>query len=179
MDLILANQTSRVFEKLDEQWRAQCATYGEDYEEYCAGQIDYSRGVATSQEDGVSSGVHVLMDEESCECFAHLNTARLPQTHGVTLRVVWITVAPKYDFEDVAPDRLARIAASLFAEIIQMAQGKRGPRMAADHIKVQLTGIADRRFMVGFAAALQQEHRLDGVAIRGNWLHMSLAAPER
>jgi hypothetical protein len=178
MKLIRADRTNSVFRELEKSWLEQCESYGDSYEEYSTPYIEHARNIANEEIPDRRYGIYALKNNEEFELLAHFNAARLPKTEGRTLRVVWVLLAPKYDYDDIGADVLASLASGLFTATLELAQGLAEPNMQADHVKVHLTGMADRRFFAGFAYALQGSQNLKDVAIRGNWLHMTRAAAE-
>ena len=168
MEMVRFDGENESFTALEENWQKQCAKFGESFDEFAVPSIAHAREICNGTIPSPKYGIYGLKSRDNFECLAHINVARLPKTSGITMRVVWVLLAPIYDFSDATPDQLAQVAASLFSNIILLAKGKGDPIMASDHIKVHLSGLGDRRFFEGMAWALPEYE----VAIRGNWLHM-------
>lgn len=103
-----------------------------------------------------------------------MNVARLPHTTGRTLRVLWILLAPRYDYGDADPEILAKIAFAFIWEPLRLASEANNP-LTAEHIKIHLGNHADRAFFAGVVSTLRGAPLVTAVAVRGNWLHLSLA----
>lgn len=173
MRLLRAHKDNDLFRQLEADWRRQCEAFGEDLDEYAAPSMAHAREIVAGKHDTDKYGIYILVNGERQECLAHCNVARLPGTTGITLRMVWVLLAPRYDFDEVEPKTLASIAAALVIETIRLTAGGEEPQMRADHIKIHLSGVGDRQFFSGVAHALQGAGHVQDVAIRGNWLHMS------
>ncbi|VUX47089.1 conserved hypothetical protein [Candidatus Defluviicoccus seviourii] len=113
-------------------------------------------------------------EDRDSVCLSHCNVAELPRTGGKTLRVNWVLLAPKYDYEDTPPELVADIATAFVRESIRLSRGELIPDFRADHIKMRLHGLADKALFEGIASTLKgMERDLRDVGFRGNWLHMS------
>ena len=106
MELVRADATNGIFERIKKQWAEQCKEFGEQFDEYAAPSIAHAEDIAKAECDQNCYGIYTLVDDGQFELIAHFNIARLPQTAGVTLRVVWVLMAPKFDYEDVTADTL-------------------------------------------------------------------------
>lgn len=173
MQLVRVDASNGIFDKIKQQWAGQCDEYGEQFDEYAAPSIAHAQEIADGKLCTDKYGIYTLVDDAQFELIGHFNLARLPRTAGVTLRVVWVLMAPKYDYADVTPDVLAHVSSGLLAETIMLSKGQTEPSMKAEHIKIHLTNIADRRFFAGAAYTLKGSRSLADVEIRGNWLHMT------
>ncbi len=173
--LVRADEQSGLFQELERQWREQCEHIEECFEEFAAPSMEHAREITMGRRSNEHYGIYILQDNEgTIEAFAHLNVASLPRTTGRTLRLLWVLLAPKYDYQDFSPDVFASLAAELFYQSIQLAIGSEDAHMRAEHVKIHLTGVGDRPFMMQLADELRESKSLDDVGIRGNWLHMSL-----
>lgn len=175
MQLLRADQCTGKFRELEEQWQRQCADMGESYEEFAELRMEHARRIANGQVSSDRYAIYVLENEDgSIESLSHINVAALPRTSGNTLRIVWVLLAPKYDYQDITPDTFAYLAAELFAQALRLATGTVDSRMSADHVKVHLTGVGDRNCFSSVTTDLSNSEFVHDVSIRGNWLHMSL-----
>jgi hypothetical protein len=166
MQLIRAD--SEIFQRLEAQWATEAANAGESFAEYATPYIDHAREKAQAKVDRY--GIYLLQSKEGYEGLAHLNVAALPGTIGRTLRVLWVLLSPRYDYENVAPEALASVLSAFIWEPIRLAAAD-GP-MQAEHVKVHLANLADRRFFEGVVSALAGGTSWKDVALRGNWLHI-------
>ena len=160
------------FKKIVADWSDQCSQFDEDFSDFAVHSISHAKEIVDGKHEGKKYGIFTLNSGGEYHLLAHLNVAPLPKTTGTTLRILWILLAPKYDFDDTPADRLASMVADLFASAIELSSESNG-FMEADHVKVHLSGIADRRFFAGMAYGFERDGKMMDVAIRGNWLHMS------
>ncbi len=175
MRLLRAEADTGVFQELEAQWRGQCEELNELYDEFAGPSLDHARRVASDPLRKETYAIYALQDSTGeYVCLSHINVARLPGTAGRTLRVVWVLMAPRYDYEEIAPDTMAQLVAGLFELVIDLASGGQDERMAAEHIKIHLTGLGDRRFFGPAVQHLKSSEILQDVETRGNWLHLSL-----
>lgn len=171
--MLRAQEENGLFRQLEAEWGRQCDAFGEDIDDYATPSMAHAREIVAGKHDTDKYGIYVLVNGAHHECLAHCNVARLPGTTGKTMRMVWVLLAPKYDFDETEPSVLASIAAALVIETIRLSAGNEEPQMRADHIKIHLSGVGDRQFFSGVAHALQGAGHVQDVVIRGNWLHMS------
>lgn len=175
MHLIRACATTEVFRDLETEWRAQASTSGENFDEFARPYIDHARSIASEEPPHPRYGIFLLRNNAgSYECLSHCNVAELPRTTGRTLRVNWVLLAPKYDYEDAPPEALAKIAAGLIKEVVRLSRGQILPDFVAEHIKIRFGGWADRRFFEGVTFTLSSFAELQEPGFRGNWFHVSV-----
>lgn len=164
----LATEANGLFPKLDTEWKAQAEGYGD--EDYAAPQLDHARRIAKETPPDKDYGVFALIGEDGAlHGLAHFNRARLPKTDGVTLRVLWMLLAPRYDYEDIKEEESASlIAGVIFAALDLCARGE----LSANHLKMHLPNRADRRLAAGLVTHLDHAKTPTTVAVKGNWLHI-------
>src|SRR3954468_3356170 len=109
MKLLRVDNENVLFRDIEQQWSRQCDEYGAEFDEFAAPAIEHAKEISDGKLLTNQYGVYTLIDDDQFELIAHLNTVRLPGTVGVTLRVLWILIAPKYDYVDVSADILARV----------------------------------------------------------------------
>jgi len=175
MRLLRADAGNDVFSELERQWSEQCDNLGESYDEFSSVHIEHARGIVGGKLNTDRLAIYALTGESGAiECMAHLNVAPLPKTIGMTLRIRSILLAPKYDYGDIVPEKLAYLASILFDQAMYVASGKEDERMAASHVKVHMTGLGDRAMFGSVFGALEDVEYLSNVAVRGNWLEMTI-----
>ncbi len=157
------------FQKLEKRWSEQCAEYDDDLDSYAAPHLELARKVCAEDPQAPKYGIFALVDGDDFVGLMHANVARLPHTEGKTLRIVWILLAPKYDYEDIEPAVLATISTQIVLGVLDLAKSE----AASDQIKIHLGSIGDRQFFNGFCAAMTGTGLVKEAAIRGNWLHIS------
>lgn len=175
MKLLRADTSHDLFRRLEDQWREQCEMMSESYEEFAGPMLDYAREIAHGKLSTNTYAIYILEnDQAQMECLAHFNVATLPKTTGKTLRVLWPLLAPRYDYQDISPETFAFLGSELFDQAIHLATGQGDERMRAQHVKVHIAGLGDRRHLAGVAQSLGEGDLLYDVSIRGNWMHMSI-----
>lgn len=170
MGLVRVTNENGLFEKLREQWQNQCQRFGEDLADYAAPHLDHAARICAENPPDPRYGIYAVQSGNEFECLMHVNQARLPGTNGWTLRVLWILLAPRFDFEEIDASGFATIATSIIEGAIEIANSE--PNSA--HIKIHLSNMGDRRFFIGVAYALRGHAAFELIETRANWLHMSL-----
>jgi hypothetical protein len=158
------------FAALEAAWAGQCQDLGEDFAEYAAPSIEHARGIAREPAND-RYGIFCLRDRENGDdvCILHGNVARLPRTNGLTLRIVWVLLAPRFDFEDVSSERFARIVANLIVDAMQLSR-----ELGSHHIKLHLGNAVDRNYFAAVAATLATTKAVQEASIRGAWMHITM-----
>ena len=124
-------------------------------------------------------GIYVLHDpntegDETFYGLGHFNTALLPKTKGITLRMVWFTLAPRFDLADPDPMKIALMITSLINGMYDLCgEGD----MYANHMKLHLPNSDDRRFAQYLATGFTNKLPKISVAVGGAWLHIDNVHP--
>lgn len=173
LSLIRADHKNALFDELNQQWHGQLQAYGATMEEYAAAHMQHACDIAGEKPRSARYGIYLLHDfaedgERIYHGLLHANAARLPQTTGVTLRFNWILLSPQYDFEDIPVNDFAKVSAGVIFGGAKLCQKE----LKADHFKVHLRSIGDRRFAVAMAYGLAINKDETTVEVRGNWLHI-------
>lgn len=175
MRLVRADVSTSVFAELERQWAQQCVCLGEAFEDFAKPSMDHARKIANDKGPTEHYAIYALLDDMgNMHCVSHVNVAALRRTKGDTLRVLWVLLAPKYDFEDVSPESLALIGSEMLGECIALASGRQGEHMAADHVKLHLGGLGDRQYLSGLVREMNSFEGVYDVGFRSNWLHLSV-----
>ena len=167
----LVKVTPELFESIQSNWNEQCKKYDEVIEVYAAPSMAHAEKIVNDGANGQDYSIFAANIEGEHACILHVNRARLPGTSGVTQKVMWVLLSPHYDYEDVGPDEIARVATAVIYGAIELCKEEG----RSDHVKIHIGNIADREFFSGVAFALKEARELREVEIRGKWLHMSLA----
>lgn len=168
-----ATPENELFSKLESAWEEELRRL-EEPEEYAEPYLQHARRIIADQPSNY--GIYVLHDGQGQYVgMLHANTARLPKTSGVTLRVYWILLGPQYDFLEVSAEEFARIAASILFGAVRLAQGN---EMTAHHVKVHLNNLGDKQFARGVAFTMREHGSASQVEVRGNWLHIDDVRPQ-
>ncbi len=169
--MALSLVTKAGFEGIRSEWDAQCKGFDESIDEYVPSFMEHARRVVVDGSGSQDYSIFSASLNGECACILHVNRARLPGTSGLTQKVMWVLLAPKYDFMDVSAEVVAEVASEVISGAIELciSEGK------SEHIKIHIGNLADRQFFAGVAYGLQTLKNLKDVSIRGNWLHMSIA----
>ena len=170
MPLVLLD--GKNFEHLVSQWEAQCIHYDEILDDFSTVSMSHAKGIIHNAGDPAYKDYSIFAAkiDEAFECILHVNRAKLPQTDGVTQKVMWVLLAPKYDFGAYNPDDVARIAVEVVFGALELCE-KEG---VSRNIKIHMGNLADREFFAGAAHMVRSSRSLRNVEIKGNWLHMSI-----
>ena len=152
--------------------------YDIDPDEFALPQLNHAMTIVNDRASK-NYGIYLLCHEkkggDQYYGLTHVNCARLPRTTGKTLRINWTLLSPQFDYTDVSQDVLTVFSASIVHGLMTLAQ--EGHEMPADHVKIRLINIGDRRYVVGFAKALEYQKMASDVAVKGNWLHIDNIKP--
>lgn len=153
------------------EWDSQCKIFDASMAEYAPSFMEHANRIVFDETRNQDYSIFSASLDGECACILHVNRARLPGATGLTQKVMWILLAPKYDFLDVTPEIVSAVATEVINGAIELCRSEG----RSEHIKIHLGNMADRQFFTGFAFVLQNQKSLKDVAIHGNWLHMSLA----
>jgi hypothetical protein len=167
MPLIRLNTTT--FSNVVDAWTGQCRAFDEDFDDFAPERIAHAKTVSAEEPADPRYGIFALQNGAEFDAIMHLNRAALPGTSGHTLRVVWVLLAPKFDFGELSVTDLARLTMEIIFSAIDVSQAD----LAAEHIKIHLGNFADKQFFSGVASGLQKLPSFNDVRIRGNWFHLS------
>ncbi|MEQ8822771.1 MAG: hypothetical protein RIC14_00175 [Filomicrobium sp.] len=165
---MLKKLDAKTFAELEKDWSAQCDKYSEDFADYATPSVDFAREKAGNPPADSYWICSLVGQAEDHMCLMHANAARLPKTEGKTLRIVWILLAPRYDFEDVSTHDFSQITTSLIMDVMEFAKDH-----DLEHIKIHLGNVVDKRYFSSVAAALAATKHLKEASIKGAWLHLT------
>lgn len=168
--LIRLDSANGLFASLEAEWTVQCATFGDDFQNYASAHIDHARGICRENPPDRNYGVWAIQIDGKYTGIVHVNRARLPGKDGETLRILWLLLSPKFDYEDVTTDTLAQITTELIVGAINLASTD----LPAQHVKIHLGNTIDRLYFSSVAVALSAAKVCKDAAVRGNWLELSL-----
>jgi hypothetical protein len=167
MPLELVDKT--IFSVIRQQWGAQCQEFGEEIDTFAVISMEHAQKIVENGSGDQDYSIFSALMEGNHECILHVNRAKLPKTEGITQRVMWVLLAPKYDYGTVNPNDIAKIASEVVLGAIDLCKKEHSA-----HIKIHIGNLADREFFAGVANALRSFGTLKDVEIRGNWLHISI-----
>lgn len=164
---MLTRLNSNTFSNLMNSWAKQSASVGEDFGDYATPSIRLAKDVCDEDPPDKNYGIFALSDERG---IVHVNSARLPKTRGKTLRVLWLLLAPSFDYEDITPQLIANIAAELIMGSYLLAKDP----FKVQQVKIHLGSAVDRRYFTAIAVALASQKIFQNPEIRGQWLHFGV-----
>jgi hypothetical protein len=167
MSLVRLNKAE--FGRLEKAWEAQCASYSESYEDFSTSRIEHAMKICSEDPQDPDYGIFGLMNRDQFEAIMHINKASLPGTNGATLRIVWILLAPRLDFEDVQISEFAKVVTDIIYGAIQVSD----EIYKTKYVKIHLGNFTDRQYFLGLASGLQRDQNFVDVSVRGNWFHLS------
>lgn len=155
---------------LMDQWLKEVRRFeGDAAARYAEPYLSHAEAIANEAPAPRKYGVYSLSDaDRSQHALFHANTAALPGTTGLTLRVNWVLMAPSYDYEDKTVTEVGRVVSGVLFNALEMC--KNG-LLQANHMKLHLSGVGDRRFAIALAEAMGIVQSAPAVEVRGNWLH--------
>lgn len=168
MALILVDRN--VFSALKSQWSSQCEAFGEEIDSFATISMDHALRIVEEGSGNQDYSIYSTLMDGNHECILHVNKARLPKSDGVTQRIMWVLLAPKYDYGTVNANDIAKVASEVVLGAIALCKNDR-----SQHVKIHIGNLGDREFFAGVANALRSFGTLKEVEFRGNWLHISLA----
>ena len=170
MEFVRVSSEDGSWEKLLEQWEAECEEAGESFELFEPGAFSVLRPLA-EEEQRDNAGVYALYDKENdrYDALCQLNTAMLPKTTGVTLRVRMSMLSPRYDFGETTITEYKSVLLSIIFNVWMITMNE----MKEDHARFHVRSPADVEFFREFAGAIQGSRFARTVETRGSWLYMS------
>ena len=160
-----------LFAKIKNSWTNQCEKYDEEIENYASNSMDHAKRIVEEGSAGQDYSIFCAEVDNDFACILHVNRAKLPGTTGVTQKVMWVLLAPKYDFETISAEDVAQVAFAVVSGAIDLCKEEG----RSQHVKIHVGNMGDREFFAGIAFGLKSNGNLSDVEIRGNWLHMSIA----
>lgn len=148
-------------------WKAQCESYGQDFEEFAPATFGVLNPLAT---DGhPKAEVYGFFVGDQCWVVCEVNHTMLPGYDGYVLRVRNMTFAPRFDFEDLGVDSYGKALTGLFGGVLALSHHVR----KAPHIKFHLRSPADRTFFQALTEPLLEIPSFDTVEVKGAWLYVT------
>lgn len=164
------------FDALQKEWADQVARYEPGTDGYESVRLQHAAQIVAENPPDKTYGIWVVMDESHDAAtrymaLVHVNHA-WPRTKDATLRMVWILLAPIYDYQDVDPIELADITGTILYGGLDLCQSE----MKSQALKMHLGSSVDRSYATVIASNLRREMPMLKSAVRGNWLHMDKIA---
>jgi len=175
LQLIRATPDNGLFDELMAAWTPQLRQDDAPVEYYTP-MLDHARKISGEHPQDPRYGIFVLVEPNGAgtpaafEGIVHVNHA-WPKLPDATLRLVWNLIAPHYQYEEVVPERIARIMSGFLTEALKLC----GNDMPARHVKMYLGNAVDREYAKVAVGFMELSYPGFSFAVRGNWLHISNA----
>lgn len=160
------------WQSLEEQWRGECGTYGEDFDTYAEASLGTLKDECDAGAPDPNSGVFALTDDggrRHAACF--LNRAAIPNYTGKVLRVRHFVLSPYYDFEPLQIEAYSATLSHYFLALCACAEAE----LVSQHIKIHYRSPYDRTFFATFGINMRTSGRFTAVESVGMWLHLTMA----
>jgi hypothetical protein len=153
-------------------WTRQCSDFDEDIASYAEGSFSVLKPLASSVE--ANAGVFASLDVAgSYMSVCQLNVAALPGSHGKTLRVRFLTLAPRFDFGQYQIEDYGQVLSDAFASVYNLSETD--DKFGAQHIKFHLRSPMERAFFASVGNRLSKIPIFSKVEMQGMWLHVTKA----
>lgn len=158
-----------LWQQILDQWRSQAEGFDDDFESYESGALSIIRPLAEGPQ-AKNVAIYGLEIDGAYAAIAQLNTALLPKTTGVTLRVRMMLLSPEFDQGSHSIDEYGDLMGHILSNTILVAKNE----MKADHVKFHLRSPADRTFFTTMGISLGNQNVFTAVHTTGSWLYITL-----
>ena len=154
--------------EFENDWRAQCETHQENFDDYASGAFSVVRDLVVAEEE--NAGVFAFNVDGRHTSFCQLNRAALP---GYDSGIPSNTVQADLDFGDHPIEAYIECLASAFGGILAASDHR--PGFLSKHINLHLRSPTDRQFFKMLGKGLNEEDEFESVQTRGSWLYVTKA----
>lgn len=169
MNLVQLFTKDGSWDRLRAQWTSQCQIFNEEFENYAAGTFGVLEPLASG--DNPEAGVFALELDSEFSAISQINCTALPGYSGPVLRLRFLTLAPKFDFDTHSITEYSNLLMYIFSTVISLSS-QEGP-MNAKHLKFHLPSPSDRSFFAAVVTPLSKSDVFESVQMKGNWLYIS------
>lgn len=159
------------FQGLQDDWKAQCHQFDEDFEGYVGLPLSTLSELVEDCNGNRHDGVYALSSgdaEYAAVCFT--NSAFIPGFRERVLRVRHLVLAPKFDIGEYDAEVYAKLLTDVLDALIELAKSE----VDAKHIKVHFRSPADSQVFGEYSRELHTSGVFSNVATHGAWLIVSL-----
>jgi hypothetical protein len=170
--------TDGTWQSFQNDWKSQCESVGEVYEDYAPDSLGVLEAIAGEQINSVQGPLSqtiaaCLRDEDDGTHYlgCMLNLAMVPGNAGMTLRVRHLLVSPLLDFGAADLKLYAEVLVHTLLGVVKASESD----LSANNIRFHLRSPNDAEFFSAFGKALDGEKVFRSVDMRGSWLFIRKA----
>lgn len=166
-ELVRLLTSDGTWEAFREDWRQQCAVYGEDADGYACEPIEAVEAFA--REELAETWAIGLRDDSRFVAMAMVNCTALPGYTGKVLRVRHLVTAPVFDLGELDIGEYADVLINFFFQIVKLSDTS----LVSQHIKFHLRSPNDMMFFRAIGNSLDKQAVFSSVHMRGAWLYIT------
>jgi hypothetical protein len=158
------------FDELYSQWAVQLSKYGDTIEQFATPYILHAKSICSDKD--VNYGIYTLEENGEFYAFMHINWAEIPGVKNWTLRINWIQTCPRYEYEDLEPDFVAKAVSTIVLSANNLAISF---KHKCSLIKLRVMNSYDRSYWTAYAASMDVSKVLPEAKkykMGGMWLHI-------
>lgn len=167
LDIIRLQNSDGTWQAFKDDWEAQCAAYGEDFNSFAEGTFSVVKDLL--DDSGEAAGLFAIKEGDHHVSMCQLNRASIPGYSSPVLRVRFMTLSPEFDFGDKSIEDYSGVLVATFATVLAVSNTV----MEAKHIKFHLRSPADRQFFALLGKGLNEADMFHSVHVRGAWLYVT------
>lgn len=171
LELVRADCTNNHFKALESEWKSQLENIPDAAPDSFAPYMQHAKQIVSESPSDPRYAIYVLMDTGSGDAvyrgLVHINHA-FPNSSQSILRMVWMLLAPNFDYEDPDPLEVGAVMGGFLYGALELCKNT----MRSKSLKMHLNGAIDRRIASGVVSHMPREVPGAQVALRGSWLHI-------
>ena len=168
-ELIQLLEEDGTWDAFEQDWEDQCASYGEDFNEYASGTFHVVRDLIAEKQR--KAGVFAFWADNTHMSICQVNVAGLPRYDSPVMRVRYLTLSPDFDFGTKTIEEYANALVHAFAGILHLSDIE--GEYNVNHIKFHLRSPADRPFFSMLGNTLNESEEFKSVQMVGTWLYIT------
>ncbi|MBR0654783.1 hypothetical protein [Plastoroseomonas arctica] len=171
---MLSRVTRSSWKDIQAQWRQECVDLGENFDSFSPFAMAHVEKILLEDPPNPRYGIFSFSRSGQCDAIMHANSNIWPTTHGKILRIVWIFLSPRFDYEERDLAEIASVASGVISGAVALA---RSAEMTSQHIQLRMGTAFDRTMIASVGAVLGT---MSGITmkIRGSWVYLDgLGAP--
>ena len=172
MDLVLTTPENGLITKVISAWDKQVSSLRAPQ----GSMVQSLRTYEAALQPDKTYGVYIFCSPDASsagrppyDALVHINHA-FPKSPKPILRLVWLKIAPKYEWSDNLPVEHARIFSGILGAALRLSEGA----LKSPEIKLYLVNHTDRAYGKLLAAHLTSLPALPfHTRVKGSWLHLT------